>query len=511
MRSKMLPGAVVCLLIGAAAFLPAGCSSDATCDPTKETCTSTSQPPPPPGCDLGADSPVGDQCAIFVSYSRGIDTNNGTVGYAPLRTFDKAMELSAKMALPIVVCAEEFPEGTTVPSGVVLHGGYDCSSMNQWVYRPGQKTVLTAPPGRIAVKFASGGETTRLEDFELRGADGVMPGQSSIAASAVKSQVELVNCTIVAGRGADGADGESLAADPALDGTPGKAGAAACVDASPNPGGGAVYKTCLPNLASIGGSGGDGGTTAGAGGDGKSGGPAGGGAGGKGQPTAGAWSCNTTGNGQPGGDGSAGTAGVGAKITGSIGIDGYSPTDGTKGTNGVAGYAGGGGGGAKGGAICASGGMSYGAAGGSGGSGGCGGRGGGGGGGGGASIGLLSINSTIKLQNCKITTAGGGNGGAGGNGQPGGFGGASGKGAAKPVGGAAGCDGGAGGDGGKGGPGGGGAGGPSIGIAHAGTAPVLDATVSFEVGPGGKGGPGGDNGGASNGGADADTKETLAL
>ena len=179
----------------------------------------------------------------------------------------------------------------------------------------------------------------------------------------------------------------------------------------------------------------------------------------------------------------------------------YVPPLSGKGLAGSAATGGGGGGSGGGGAchdpvLCGS---QFGGGGGGGGSGGCGGTGGEGGHGGGASIALLSVSSSVVIEDSRLAPRSGGRGGDGGDGGPGGDPGPGGKGSSGQrdgQGGICGGDGAEGAPGGRGGNGGGGAGGsggPSVGIVYYGSQPV-DMRTAFTPSSPAPRGSGGSNG-----------------
>jgi hypothetical protein len=463
-------------------------------------------------CDPHGQTPIGEKCGVYLSFTQGHDSNAGVFTYAPKKSFASAAALALEKNQPVFACAEDFAETVVLPPGVTIYGGLDCN--DEWRYKAGKTVIAPLESGAPALDLPPGPAKTHLEDILVRARDADKPGQSSIAMRAIEATAELVRCELVAGKGGDGLDGESHLSDPMLEGTKGKPGESACTFQPPEPiyGGTTAYKACTVDLVSKGGKGGDGGyggiilpgVPFPAGGSGDNGMPAGaGGKGGLGQPISGAWSCAMGGKGQDGADGANGQSGQGAPALGPLDVNGYVPVDGTPGTPGALAQGGGGGGASKGGLVCSgNSNLSYGAAGGSGGSGGCGGKGGGAGTGGGASIALISATSLLTFTESKLVAGEGGRGGAGGDGQAGGVGGPGGKGGLQGFYGLPGCDGGHGGKGGKGAPGGGGAGGPSYVIAVSGSMPVIGEDSVVLPGIAGKGGPGGEANAAANAGVD---------
>lgn len=464
----------------------------------------------PPGCIPSDDNPaIANTCGLFVSSSSGDDTSGDGSQAKPLKTLAAAVEQATAKGMPLYACAEEFSGSVVLANGIALYGGLDCA--NEWVYAGAtKKSVLVGDADAIALTIAKTAGGAEVVDFTIQARDAANAGGSSIAVLVEQVTAELVRCELVAGNGAKGADGAPGDPNgmPATAGVAGNNGVNACTDADGTPGpdttlsGGAQVTNECGSDVSIGGNGGNGNVPNGGGGDAGQTGTAG--QSGAGEPAAGMWDCVPgSGQGTSGSSGEAGLPGAGAMAPGLLSASGYMGTSGGAGTSGKPGQGGGGGGGAKGGMICAPGNMTgSGASGGSGGAGGCGGLPGQGGAAGGASIALVSLNASVTLTDCTLSSSQGGDGGAGGDAQAGGAGGDAGKGGAgagvsNPA-----CDGGKGGKGGNGGPGGGGLGGPSLGIAFSGTAPLKEGQTSVTAGTAGIGGPGGSANVAMNAGAD---------
>lgn len=495
------------ILIAAAFWQMAGCSAAADDCSRNNICTEDGKPfgsvvGPPPGCEASPSKDatvLRDECGIFVSKTV---TGSGTAGSSanPFKTVDEALKVAAQKTARVYVCADgDYKERLDIPAGISVFGGIECAG-GTWRYGGATKSKINpeapAVDDLLASVRVSGDGLSALEDLDIVAPDVTIPSGSSIAVIVATATVNLDRCILTAGRGGDGAPGESLGVDDSLDGKDGNPGAKACSGdvITGNPGGAEVTLMC-DGIATTGGAGGLGGPiespppTPAAGGDGANGGPAGG-AGGTGESKDGTVTCT---DGMAGADGPEGETGTGAAAFGTIGTDGYTPALATAGKTGGIGQGGGGGGGARGGtSICASGTSGAGASGGSGGSGGCGGKGGGAGGSGGASIALLSLNAQVSLNDSELIAGRGGDGGKGGDGQPGGGGGLRGAAGQKSGNSKVSCQGGPGGSGGKGGPGGGGAGGPSIVVAVAGTAPTKRGTTQYTMGSTSVGGAGGE-------------------
>ncbi|WP_395810568.1 hypothetical protein [Archangium minus] len=469
------------------------------------------------------------EAGLFVDPVKGSDAP-GSSGSpdVPLRTLREALQrlrsgqVHDKVA--IYLASGSFDEAAlTLDVPVSLCGGY--GGVNDWVRREGQRSRLAGGTVGLTVRDLPDAGIV-LESVSIHSANGVAPGEPSIALRVLRSSgVKLSHVALEAGLGAPGADGGS--------GTPGQGGAnggngSDAYDTIPGSAGQAGTTACAGSDRS-GGAGGAGMTS----GDGNAGSPGKpntrGGAGGSGNGDficgSDVDSCNC--NGYPGGNGLSGA--MGAKGPSGAGGSGLGTLDweagvwrpsqqGGAGGSGLPGEGGGGGGG---------GGSSdgdnpfftpaAGGGGGGGGGGGCGGTGGKGGGGGGASIALLLVDARVTVgEGTQLRVLGGGPGGSGGAGGEGGLGGLGGTGGTggfeiisenqTPIGktiystGGQGGSGGKGGGGGAGGAGGGGGGGPSVGVWCGPDAGFVSSTTLSEqdLGPGGAGGtsPGGNAGAA---------------
>ncbi|XXT20837.1 PGRS family protein [Sorangium sp. So ce429] len=457
----------------------------------------------PSGCvPSEIDGAVDDACGVFVA-STGNDDNAGTRA-DPVATLAEALRRAGDKGTGVYACAEQFKEAAELPAGVKLFGGLDCANGWRW-FGETAKTVVAPGEEAIALKVMRGDGAVRIEDVSARAADAQAPGASSIAVLVDGAEAELVRCELIAGNGADGAEGEDAPSEVPAQASPGNAGTDACsdLDTSGAPddtlAGGAQVENACGGALSIGGEGGAGRVNNG--GSGQIGGPGALGAAGSGEPAAGNWSCAAGGTGQGGDNGTPGEAGLAASSVGMLSSSGYVGVSGGAGRAGKPGQGGGGGGGAKGGAAICPGSMpGAGASGGSGGPGGCGGLPGQGGGAGGASIALASVEGKVTLKDCALKAGTGGKGGAGGDLQPGGLGGLGGIGGTGMGGSKAACDGGKGGQGGNGGPGGGGLGGPSLAIAYRGETVKQQGQTTLKPGTAGAGGPGGSSNVAENSG-----------
>ncbi|HTN91892.1 MAG TPA: hypothetical protein VL242_49825 [Sorangium sp.] len=503
-RARLRSVALIALGCGSAAggagcYYAEDCARSFTCHPLPgET------PPvlPASPCDGDpATSPAKDGCGVFVA-RRGDDASDGT-REAPVRTLQRAVEKAAEPGgtRRVYACAEDFEEAVTLPSGVAIWGGRDCDA-EAWTWGGVKSFTGIAPAPEqvpLTVETRQASMTSVVFGVRLVAADAIRPSGSSIGMIVGEgAAVEVVSSEILAGNGADGADGESAPqGEPwrAPDGAPGHHGAAGCL-ANWNEGAPPAMTACEDETTSIGGAGGEGDVAAG--GDGEQGAPAPGpgsvdeGEGGKG----GAMTCTSGekgGAGEPGANGIGGGTGLEEPLKyGSISARGWQGFSGQDGQNGGIGQGGGGGAGVGSNGKCRLVDPQGGPSGGSGGGGGCGGRGGRGGGYGGGSFGIIALHAHVMADKTDIITGDGGRGGNGGRGQEGGFGGE--RGYAGYIAPAAyfACDGGEGGAGGKGGHGGGGLGGVSITIALVDSSVYLTESTDWAWGAPGAGGVGGD-------------------
>ncbi|WP_438038688.1 hypothetical protein [Sorangium sp. So ce128] len=482
-------------------YLGDDCWEEQTCDEPPPAL-----PPPTSPCDGDpATSPAKNGCGVFVSRG-GNDASDGTRG-APVRTLRRAVEKASEPGgtRRVYACAEDFEEAVKLPSGVALWGGRDCATA-AWTWGGKDRFTGIAPAPELVplvVEAREASMTSAVFGVRLVAADAIRPSGSSIGMIVREgAAVDVVSSEILAGNGADGADGESAPQGTpwrAPDGAVGNPGAPGC-EADWTEGAPAVVTVCEDGTTSIGGAGGDGDVAAG--GDGVQGAPAPGsgsmekGEGGKG----GAMSCTS---GRDGRNGEHGVNGVGGGTGleeplkyGSISARGWQGFSGQDGQNGGLGQGGGGGGGVGANGQCRAMDPQSGPSGGSGGSGGCGGRGGQGGGYGGGSFGILALHAHVLVDKTAIITGDGGRGGNGGRGQEGGWGRPGGQEGQIFLDGTvySACTGGPGGDGGNGGHGGGGLGGISVAVGRVDSSVHLTESAFLLLGAPGAGGFGGDPG-----------------
>jgi hypothetical protein len=457
---------------------------------------------------VGGPAPPG----IYVSASRGRDDGDGSPT-APLKTLTRGLAVAKGIGVPVIACAEEYPEALVLVDGVSAFGFYDCTK-TPWE-RGAPRAVVVAPtsPAVLARGIVA---PTRLVGFDIRSPDldssPATDGSGTSVALEIRESkgLSVGESLLHAGNGA-----------PGTDGTPGLPNALA-VTSDGVDGVAQHERTCPPLM--LGGTicsairivGSAGGTTTCT--IGPSGGPGGFGGDGRiwinrqmgtnpGEQRGGALVATTSTavgglNTDSGGlgiglKGSAGAAGAdgpdGVNGAWSLSSMGFTRGTGTPGAPGAPGQGGGGGGGtgspyAPGGQISPpAGSMVYATAtGGGGGGGGCGGQPGTPGTGGGASIGALVIDSVVAFDHVRIEAGRGGRGGKGNLGTVAVAGGTGGLGTVVGV--ERTGPGGAGGAGGEGGASGHGAPGPSIALAYSKARPATMAT-DLVPGPAAEGQP----------------------
>ncbi|MEE9271265.1 MAG: Ig-like domain-containing protein, partial [Candidatus Krumholzibacteria bacterium] len=324
--------------------------------------------------------------ALWVSKT-GNDANAGT-REAPLASVQEAINNSSNGA-DVYVADGVYAETITLRTDVSIYGGFSTAT---WL-RDIQQNQTFIIGGPTAVRGSSANNLT-LDGLTIESADGVTAGESStVIGLSASTGVVISRNTLIAGVGADGANGSS-GADGAKgsNGSKGEDGGFCSVSGGGGDGG-------ASSIGRAGGKGGNGGNSFGGGLRGSDGQGPGGGLGGAGGTGGGVGK-----DGSPGGAGSKGAAGSGGLAFGSLGSGKYNTANGGKGATGIHGSGGGGGGGGSAASLFVCGG-----GGGGGGAGGAGGEGGLGAGGGGGSFGILLTNaSEAVITDNAITTDGGG-------------------------------------------------------------------------------------------------------
>ena len=500
-------------LLATVAITASGCGAFGSGDDPPPAADETPTPPPPgPNGELPRAPAVGgppdpseltNTLGVFVAPS-GADNADGT-RERPLARIQPAIDLAKTLGKRVYVCAGTYREALVLADSISIIGGLDCGG-GEWRTSLGFSRVEA--PSSPAVRATDIKSPTRLDGLEVVAPNATAPSGSSIGLIAERAGgIAFARSKITAGnamKGDDGVEGIQLSNAPTGT-TRGAAipGATQCVAGSAckldmfgaywvMPAGGAGgTNTCV----------GASGFVAEAGGVGGSGGlrevssiPNGG------NPIA-VWRDYTNQpsyapkpaplgrTGAPGADGADRPA---APATGTLSRDGYIPADGANGTNGATGFGGSGGDGLPPHALIFSATLQNqeavyrGWGGGGGGAGGCPGLAGTAGKGGGASIAAMLIESPITFDGTQLTAGQGGNPGHGS------------LGSIPTVGGlrsnpeipgqnfqltaALGDDGGRGGAAGVSSNGGSG---PSLGIAHVGTAPKLSGGSTSTPGTGG--------------------------
>ncbi len=441
------------------------------------------------GCDNGenpfTDDPVAIAAAPDTFYVDAASPGgNGSPG-APFRLISQALEfayLDGNVST-VLVAAGDYRESLRIRAPVRLLGSRDPS--RGWGESASSRSVIIGQQLdnqalAVSMRFLTG--TVELRQLDIVAADATGFGASSIGIHATDiADLQLIDCTVIAGTGSTGASGE-----PGESGTAGEPGDRTEPGLFPIAGGtggiGGNFSTeqQIPGTPGQDGFCADGSRTGGSGGLG-----------------------GTKAEGSPGITGTVGVAGndgVGAADSLRVGIieEIYVIPFGASGGRGTTGGPGCGGGGSGGSAsVFEPGRFTYtGFPGAGGGAGALGGTSGFGGQPGGMSLGLVAVKSVVTLTNTTITSEAAGSGGVGGDGGPGGRGGSGGEVLTfvyPPM------VGGNGGDGGPGGYGGGGAGGWSVPVVLFEAILTRDGTSTLVPGTPGAGGaefsPG--NGGAS--------------
>ncbi len=253
--------------------LPAECRESFTCPTgsggTPATTTTSSgvggDSGPPPQCvpELMSGA-VADSCGIFVSSTLGNDTPGAGSRDAPYKTLAAAVGAVTKTKTRIYACAEPFTESVTLNGVTGLFGGLNCADKS-WAYVAGTKAKLTAAADTVPLTLSNAASSVEVADFEVKAADAMADGGSSIAVITDAVTVSFTRCDLIAGNGVKGADGAaagespgpSKPTDPEI---AGNKGADACSNGAGDVPGGAVKENilCMLSANPIGGAGGDG-------------------------------------------------------------------------------------------------------------------------------------------------------------------------------------------------------------------------------------------------------------
>ncbi|MES1182327.1 MAG: hypothetical protein ABUL60_00860 [Myxococcales bacterium] len=432
---------------------------------------------------------------VFVSSDTGDDTTGNGTKEMPFKTITKGIASASGKNVYVCVGAADYSEKISLDlasDGIQIYGGFECAT---WTYAT-TRSAQVLSPSNIALRIDGLKKGAHIENVSFKAADATGTGTDASSYGAFVTNAKGVvfkNVKVVAGKGANGHDGDAGvkgmdgATVPAADDAPQKGKPAKCSTPPATQLGGAWSEQA--SYGTLGGIGGTGRLDAGlSGGNGDPGTPTTGVAL-PGTDNSGAGATTVGVKGARGGDGSEGLhgeVGAAAAPAGEFSSKGFTPADGLIGKEGFTGQGGGGGGASKGNGVC------VGASGGAGGMGGEGGAPGAGGSGGGASVALLSWNSQIVASSALFNAAAGGAGGSGGGGGlhgQGGYGAPGGLGSGQIDDGGRGGDGG---DGGDGGSGSGGTGGPSYALVYSGSKPTYDpADTTLTPGVGGDPGVGG--------------------
>jgi len=206
---RTLVAGTSCAAVGSVgACRPYDCNDYVTCEP-------------PPPCEPDpAVAPAEDRCGVFVSESLGGDESPGTRAL-PVRSMERAIALARVGPMRVYACAEVFLEPMTLPGGVELWGGLDCTK--DWSYLGGdRKTVIAPVADMVPLRVEAGGGSSIVADVRAEAAEATVPSGSSIAMMVMPgARVEIFRSQLVASNGAPGADGDDGSSVPAQAGTPG--------------------------------------------------------------------------------------------------------------------------------------------------------------------------------------------------------------------------------------------------------------------------------------------------
>ncbi|WP_437294004.1 hypothetical protein [Sorangium sp. So ce426] len=429
-------------------------------------------------------------CGVFVAgYTLGADDENPGTRSRPVQSLDRGIELASTGRGRVFACNQAFRAPISLPSGVDLVGGFNCTTWERENGDPTRITSLNSSSRSLTIMPPAPGETGAADGVSMIMDVQLWAEGSTAMLVHSKTAAELIRGQIHTGAGKAGEDGYPWPSpNRGRHGHDGQEGGDAC-SAATVPGGAAVENPCFEvipsSVPSIGGKGGDG--LPDAAGDGE-----------HGEPRVAATSTDGRGGageetdapceaGRAGLDGEPGALGTVDGGIGDITPRGWEGDRASYGGDGTPGQGGGGGGGRRGGLAVCDAASKGGASGGSGGAGGCAGRGGRGGENGHPTIGIIALHAKLTVRDTSIWTGEAGPGGNGGAPEKGGRGGRGGPGGALGDGTRA-CAGGNGGDGGPGGYGGPGRGGDSIGIAYLDEDRLTLEGLTVEHGTPGKGG-----------------------
>ena len=158
-------------------------------------------------CDVDT-APSDDPCVIddafgvFVSLE-GDDTAAGTMD-DPFRTIEHAL---SEVDVPGIVflCGQDFgEENVTIPAGVNVYGGLDCSDGWAWT---GTRASFTG--GEIGARVVGTG-STRIDDIDITAVDATGISGSSIGLLVVDAEIAIRRADITAGDGANGVSSPSI-------------------------------------------------------------------------------------------------------------------------------------------------------------------------------------------------------------------------------------------------------------------------------------------------------------
>ncbi|MEM9191212.1 MAG: hypothetical protein AAGF12_18720 [Myxococcota bacterium] len=168
-------------------------------------------PPPAIGTDADCDGVVDDTDDFVYVATAGSDGNPGTLAQ-PVRTLARALALGRTEAKDVLVARGVYDGAFDMVSGVNVFGGYrpDFRDRDLELY-PVLIERTDIAPGSPVLTCQNIVQSTRVDGFLVGVADATAPGEGSTAVflDRCSASVRLTNIEILAGRGSDGARGES--------------------------------------------------------------------------------------------------------------------------------------------------------------------------------------------------------------------------------------------------------------------------------------------------------------
>lgn len=168
-----------------------------------------SWPPSRLGVDADCDGELDDTDEFIFVASWGADSNPGTLVF-PMRTINAGAAQAVLVNKTVLVTGGVFHERVEVVGGVEVYGGYNADFSER---DPALYTTVVQPSdgdhGRPALLCQGVTEAAVVGGMTINGSDAVSSGQGSTAVYLDRcgEAVELLELTVIAGRGADGRAG----------------------------------------------------------------------------------------------------------------------------------------------------------------------------------------------------------------------------------------------------------------------------------------------------------------